>query len=168
MKGLLVNLPQSALLTIYKSFIRPHLEYGDILYDKPDNEHFQNKIEKVQYKAYLAITGAIQGTSREKFYEELVLHSLVERRRRNKIIFFYKIANGLLPDYLYSYLNFASQQNYLLRSAKASKITPISTSHLKSLFSLKADIRNAKSISIFKKLIVSKLKFFIFCVRFTR
>ena len=27
-------------------FIRPHLEYGDILYDKPDNESFQNKIEK--------------------------------------------------------------------------------------------------------------------------
>ena len=127
MKRLSVNLPRSALLTIYKSFIRPHLEYGDILYDKPDNESFQNKIEKVQYKACLAITGAIQGTSREKLYEELGLHSLVERRRRNKLIFFYKIVNGLLPDYLYSYLNFASQQNYHLRSAKASKIIPIST-----------------------------------------
>ena len=138
MKRLSVNLPRSVLLTIYKSFIRPHLEYGDILYDKPDNEHFQNKIEKVQYKAYLAITGAIQGTSREKLYEELGLHSLVERRRRNKLIFFCKIVNGLLPDYLYSYLNFASQQNYPLRSAKAFKIIPISArkSHLKSLFSL--------------------------------
>ena len=170
MKRLLVNLPRSALLTIYKSFIRQHLEYGDILYDKPDNENFQNKIEKVQYmgiKACLAITGAIQGTSREKLYEELGLHSLVERRRCNKLIFFYKTVNGLLPDYLYSYLNFASQQNYPLRSAKASKIMPISTrtkSFKKSFFSycinvwnnLKADIRNAKSISIFKKLIVSK------------
>ena len=109
MKRLSVNLPQSALLTIYKSFIRPHLEYGDILYDKPDNESFQNKIEKVQYKACLAITGAIQGISREKLYEALGLHSLVERRRRNKLIFFYKTVNGLLPDYLYSYLNFASR-----------------------------------------------------------
>ena len=138
MKRLSVNLPRSALLTIYKSFIRPHLEYGDILYDKPDNETFQNKIEKVQYKACLAITGAIQGTSREKLYEELGLHSLVERRRYNKLIFFYKTVNGLLPDYLYSYLNFASQQNYPLRSAKAFKIIPISArkSHLKSLFSL--------------------------------
>ena len=110
-----------------KSLIRPHLEYGDILYDKPDHENFQNKIEKVQYKAYLAIIGAIQGTSREKLYEELGLHSLVERHRRNKLIFFYKIVNGLLSDYLYSYLNFSSQQNYPLRSAKASKIMPIST-----------------------------------------
>ena len=57
-----LNLARSALFTIYKSFIRPHLEYGDILYDKPDNENFQNKIEKVQYKACLAITGTIQRT----------------------------------------------------------------------------------------------------------
>ena len=46
MKRLSLNLPQSALLTIYKYFIRSGLECGDILYDKPDNEHFQNKIEK--------------------------------------------------------------------------------------------------------------------------
>ena len=26
-------LPRSALLTIYKYFIRPHLDYGDIIYD---------------------------------------------------------------------------------------------------------------------------------------
>ena len=138
MKRLSVNLPQSALLKIYKSFIRPNLEYGDILYDKPDNENFQNRIEKVKYKACLAITGAIQRTSRETLYEDLGLDSLVERRRHNKLIFFYKIVKGLLPDYLYSYLNFASQQNYPLRSAKAFKIIPISArkSHLKSLFSL--------------------------------
>ena len=97
MKKFSVNLPRSSLLKIYKSFIWPHLEYGDILYYKPDNESFQNKIEKVQYKACLAITGAIKGTSREKLYEELGLHSLVERRRRNKLIFFCKIVNGLLP-----------------------------------------------------------------------
>ena len=173
MKRLSVNLPRSALLKIYKSFIRPNLEYGDILYDKPDNENFQNRIEKVKYKACLAITGAIQRTSRETLYEDLGLDSLVERRRHNKLIFFYKIVKGLLPDYLYSYLNFASQQNYFLRSAKASKITPISTrtkSFKKSFFpyyinvwNIKVDIRNAKSISIFKT-----WKFFIFCVQSTR
>ena len=30
LKRLSVNLPRNALLTIYKSFIRPHLDYGDI------------------------------------------------------------------------------------------------------------------------------------------
>ena len=136
----MVNLPRSALLTIYKSLIRPY---------------------HIIYKACLAITGAIQGTSREKLHEVLGLHSLVERRWHNKLIFFYKTVNSLLPDYLYSHLNFASQQNYPLRSAKVSKVRPISTRtklFKKSFFpycingwnNLKDDIRNAKSISIVK------------------
>ena len=37
-----VNLSHNALLTICKSFVRPHLDYGDILYDKPNNENFQD------------------------------------------------------------------------------------------------------------------------------
>ena len=74
MKRLSINLPRNSLLTIYKSFIRPHLNYGDILYDNPNNENFQSKLEKVQYRAYLAITGAIKGTSREKLYNEFGLH----------------------------------------------------------------------------------------------
>ena len=88
MRRLSVTLPQNALLTIYKNFVRPHLDYGDILYDKPNNENFQNKLEKVQYRACLAITGAIQGTSRTKLYDELSLHSLIKRCWCNKLIFF--------------------------------------------------------------------------------
>ena len=94
-RRLSINLPRNALLTIYKSFIRPHLDYGDILYDKPNNENFQNKLEKVQYRACLALTGAIQGASRTKLYDELGLHSLIKRRWCNKLICFYKIVNGL-------------------------------------------------------------------------
>ena len=33
-------LPRDSLLTIYKSFIRPHLDYGDIIYDYPSNFSF--------------------------------------------------------------------------------------------------------------------------------
>ena len=32
------TLPRKALLTLYKSFVRPHLDYGDIIYDQPNNE----------------------------------------------------------------------------------------------------------------------------------
>ena len=59
-------LPRSALLTIYKSFIRLHLDYGDIVHDKAFNESFHAKLESLQYKATLAITGAIRGSSIEK------------------------------------------------------------------------------------------------------
>ena len=39
-----------------------------ILYDNPNNKSFQSKLEKVQYRACLAITGAIKGTLRERLY----------------------------------------------------------------------------------------------------
>ena len=51
-----------------------------VIYDKPNNENIQNKIEKVQYQACLTITGAIQGASREKIYDELGFQFLAKRR----------------------------------------------------------------------------------------
>ena len=55
-------IPRAALLTIYKSFLRPHLDYGDVIYDGTFNESFQNKLESIQCNAALAITGAIRGS----------------------------------------------------------------------------------------------------------
>ena len=40
-------LPLSALLTIYCSFIRLHLDYGDVIYDQPEDELFSSKIESI-------------------------------------------------------------------------------------------------------------------------
>ena len=74
---------------------------------------FQNKVEKVQHKACLAMTGAIQGTSRQKIYNQLCLHTLIERGWHSRLTFFYKIVNGLLPllpEYFYSCLKFPSQE----------------------------------------------------------
>ena len=44
------------LMRILSSFFIPHLDCGDIFYDKLDNENFIKKEEKVQCKACLAIT----------------------------------------------------------------------------------------------------------------
>ena len=64
-------LPRFAILTIYKTFIRPHLNYSGIIYDQVYNASFHQKLEQLEYNACLAITGAIRGTSKEKLYEEL-------------------------------------------------------------------------------------------------
>ena len=69
-------IPRNSLLTIYKSFIRPHLDYGDIIYHQPNNGSFCQKIESIQYQAALAITGAIHGTSQAKLYKELGIESM--------------------------------------------------------------------------------------------
>ena len=78
-------LPGNSLLTIYKSFIRPHLDYCDIIYDQPNNESFCTKIEHIQYNAALAITGAIKGTSQTKLYKELGLEPLKFRRLKQVV-----------------------------------------------------------------------------------
>ena len=92
-------IPSAALLTIYKSFLRSHLDYRDVIYDRTFNEFFQNKLESVQYNAALAITGAIRGSSREKPYQELGLESLKLQRWYRKLCLFSKLKkiNTLLP-----------------------------------------------------------------------
>ena len=58
-------LSRSTLITIYKAFVRPHLDYGDILFDQIYNSSFHEKLESIQYKVCLALTGAIRFFERE-------------------------------------------------------------------------------------------------------
>ena len=60
---------------------------------------------KLQYRAALVITGAIKGTSRDRLYQKIGLEPLADRRWSCKTYFFHKIATGLLPSNLQSYLN---------------------------------------------------------------
>ena len=85
------TLPRQALIIIYKAFVTPHLDYCDILYDQTYNASFHQKLEKIQYNACIAITGAIRGTSKEKIYEELDLEFLESGRWFRKLCFFSKI-----------------------------------------------------------------------------
>ena len=54
-------------------FWKPHLDYGNVIYDEAFIETFHQKHESVQYDACLALSGAIRGSSREKRYQELGL-----------------------------------------------------------------------------------------------
>ena len=84
-------MPRATLIIIYKAFIRPHLDYSDILYDQAYNMSFHQNQESIQYNACLAIDGAIRSTSKEKFYEELGLKSIPLRRWYRKLGMFYEI-----------------------------------------------------------------------------
>ena len=62
----------------YLLYVRPHLDYGDVIYHIPqklcDFSHevplhrLMERLESVQYSAGLAITGVWKGTSRDKIY----------------------------------------------------------------------------------------------------
>ena len=116
MKKLSTSVSRQSLLTIYKSFVRPILDYGDIIYDKPHKGSFIEKIERVQYNACLVITGAFKGTSRERLYQELGLESLKDRRWHWKLCLFHKIVKRLSPIYLTSYLQLHNNPIYQIKS----------------------------------------------------
>ena len=107
-------------------FVSPHLDYADIIFDKPGNVDFESKLERILYNAYLAITDAIQGTNRDSIYAELGLESLSAGRWYLKLVLFYKTVHGLSPAYLIAYINFVSETNHNTRSS--------SLRHLEELF----------------------------------
>ena len=72
--------------------MRPLLDYGDIIYDQPHNESV--------CKVALATTGTVQGTSREKIYQELGLESLRARRWYKRLSCMFKIVKEEAPNYL--------------------------------------------------------------------
>ena len=118
MTRLSIILSRKILLKIYKSFVRPNLDYADIIYDKPFNESFKRKIEMVRYKAALVIAGA---TFRDRLYQELGLESFADRRWSLRFFFFHKIIQGLLSSYLHTYHNAVSEGAYLTHSTTQDK-----------------------------------------------
>lgn len=73
-----VTLRRASLITICKSFIRRHQDYGHIIYDQTYDNSLHQKMESIQYKASLDITDAITKTAMEKLYQELGLEFLLD------------------------------------------------------------------------------------------
>ena len=72
-----LSLLRPSLLTIYKSFVRPHLDYGDLIYDQPNNSNLP------------------------QLYQELGLESLMNRRWFRRMSYLYKTILTKSPPYLY-------------------------------------------------------------------
>ena len=101
-KKLQNRLPRRALLTIYKSFVRPHINYGDISYDQPNNDSFLSKIRIISIKCSFSHNRCNKGTSQTKIYKELGLESLKFRSGFRRLCTFFKIKQSGLSSYLYN------------------------------------------------------------------
>ena len=119
-------LPRHTLNELHKLHVRPHLDYGDVIYHTPaklcefsHNEILissMEKLESVQYSAALAVTGTWRGTSRANLYAELGWESLNLRRWSRRLTLLYKIVNNLTPSYMTEPIPPLQQSNYTLRS----------------------------------------------------
>ena len=99
---ILMTIHFAKLMKVYKVFSRSLIDYGDIIYDQPHNSFFCEKLEPVQYKAALMITGVIQSTSHEKIFQELGLESLKSRRWFKRLCCMFKIMKNEASNYLIS------------------------------------------------------------------
>ena len=105
---------------MYKLYVRPHLDYGDVLYHQYDpnfSSSLTTVLESVQYSAALAVTGARRGTNTDKIYEELGWESLYHRRYYRRMTLFYKIVNECTPEYLRVPINLARVKPYSFRNS---------------------------------------------------
>jgi hypothetical protein len=87
LKSLKFRLERQTLDTLYKSLLRPLLEYADFIWaDCADHE--VQLLESIQYEASRVVCGAIKGTSYERLREELGWQKLMTRRLFHKMSFF--------------------------------------------------------------------------------
>ena len=94
-------LDRASLETLYKSFIRPVLEYADIVWDAPDaHRHNLDILEKVQLEAARLVTGATARCSTANLYKEVGWETLALRRLLHRGTMMFKIMTGLAPDSL--------------------------------------------------------------------
>ena len=81
---------------LYLSFIRPLLEYGDVVWD-PHNMYLINILEKVQIEVMRITSGGTKLTPLRELYKETGLSKLKDRRENHKLIQLFKMQNDLTP-----------------------------------------------------------------------
>ena len=93
------NFPENCRKTAYLSLVRSILDYGSIIWD-PYLSSDIDLIERVQLQASRLITGDYK-TREEgcvtKMLDRLELRPLQERRSSSRLIFLYKVVEGLVP-----------------------------------------------------------------------
>ena len=93
MRSLKFLINRSCLERMYISFIRPILEYSDVVWDNC-SDFLIHEIESVQVEAARICTGATKYCNIEKLLNDLRWETLIERRKHHRLVFFYKMIHG--------------------------------------------------------------------------
>ena len=118
MRRLKYKLDRKSLESIYISFIRPLLEYGDTIWDNC-TQYEKYELDKIQNEAARIATGATKLVPLTNLYKEIGWEPLSKRRSNHKLTLLYKMINHLTPIYLSSLkpIQVSSASRYNLRNA---------------------------------------------------
>ena len=145
---------------MYFAYIRPLLEYSDVVWDNCTLES-KKLPDAVHVEAARIVTGATKLWSIERLFMKLGWESLQSRRNKHKLTTFYKIMHGLAPTYLSDLIPpiVGQSNNYALRNADhihgfRSNSNLFSDSFfpstIKAWNSLPNEVREMTSVSAFK------------------
>ena len=155
---------------MYKLYVRPHLDYGDIIYHKFDPAftlEFTRKLESTQYTAALAVSGAWRGTNRNKLYEELGWEYLYHRRWYRRLIHFFKLRQSESPQYLYNLVPPVHEVKYELRLPRVFEQRTERTNRFSNTYfqncsyewnQLDSSIQSCQNISEFKRKLIQLVR----------
>ena len=101
MKGIKFKVDRTILRKLYKSLVRPLIEYADVLWDAGCTESESDLLEHVQYEAAKIVTGAMKGTSEHRLMQEIGWEDLKTRRAIHKLLLYFKVVNNLLSKLSY-------------------------------------------------------------------
>ena len=148
---------------MYISFIRPILEYGDVVWDNYTQQEKQD-IEKIQIEAARIVTGTTKLVSINSLYKETGWETLETRRKNHKFTLFFKIINDLAPQYLSDLVpaTIDSSLIYNLRNSNNIHLVNVRTSLYFNSFlpsavrdwnNIPDDRRNVESVIAFKNVL---------------
>ena len=160
MHTLKTHLDRKTLQIIYFSFIRQLIEYADVVWDNCPS-FLKDQLDKIQMEAARIVTGCSKLVSLRDLTREAGWESLSERRRKHKLLFYFKMVNGLCPSTLSALVpqSIGSTSSYSLRGSQSHRIPTCRTELYKRSFlptvieewnKLPIEIRDQNSISCFK------------------
>ena len=160
MRKLKFKLDRKSLETIYFSFIRPLLEYANVVWNNC-TQYESNELEKIQNEAARIVTGATKLASLHSLYADTGWESLASRREKHKLILYYKMQHGMTPEYLSSLVppTVGSTARYPLRNESDLQTVPAKSQQYFNSFlpsvtrawnGLPEEIKNAETITTFK------------------
>ncbi len=99
LKSVSYILDRATLEKLYFSFIRPILEYGDIVWCNL-TDTLANKLELIHIEAGRIVSGCTKSASKEVILKELGWKKLLTRRKEHRMAYMYRVRHNMLPSYI--------------------------------------------------------------------
>ena len=165
LRGLKYKLDRKSLQKLYFSYIRPIIEYADVIWDNC-TQYEKDSLEKLNIEAMRIITGATVSCKKELLYRECRWDSLQFRRKNHKLVQFHKMFHKTTPQYLSSlvpppvsyFSEYPLRNGHDLRNFTCKKSIYLNSflpSTIDDWNHIPLEVRNNPSLSNFKMLIWS-------------